>query len=244
MKKIEKEVIIKATPEEVWRALTAAEELKRWFPLDARVTPGPGGAIMFSFGEGMEWESPIDVWEPNRHLRTVSEYGAQKMAVDYYLEGRGGETVLRFVHSGFADDAWDDELDTMSAGWATFLANLRHYLERHPGQPRTVAYYRHPVVELDRETAFARVLEAMNIRRDGNRYTSDWGSGDILVDRPPINFTGTVEKWDDASLMIEIEPGRGRCRPAIWVSLYGEEQSKAPELQERVKGLLEKAFAT
>jgi uncharacterized protein YndB with AHSA1/START domain len=239
MKQVEKEVVIKATPEEVWRALSEGEELKRWFTLDARVNPGAGGSIMMSFGEGMEWESPIMLWEPNRHMRTGE--GAQ--AVDYYIETRGGETVLRLVHSGFADDAWDDELDTLNAGWAAFLANLRHYLERHPGEPRAVAYYRHPVVELDRPTAHARVLEALNLRRDGKRYTSDLFSGEINVDQPPINFTGTAENWNDGWLMIEVEPGRGRCRPAIWVSLYGEEQAKAPELQVRIKQLLDGAFA-
>lgn len=241
MKQIEREVIIKATPEEVWRAISEGDEMKRWFTLDARVNPGPGGSIMMSFGEGMEWETPITVWEPNRHLGTGDP---QTMAVDYYIETRGGETVLRLVHSGFADDTWEDELDTTNAGWASFLENLRHYLERHPGQPRSVAYYRHPVVPLDRPTAHARVLEALNIRRDGERYTSDWGSGEIRVDIPPMNFTGTVENWDQAWMMIEIEPGRGRCRPAIWVSLYGDEQAKAPELQKRIQGLLDEAFAT
>jgi uncharacterized protein YndB with AHSA1/START domain len=34
---------INATPENVWRALTGAGELMRWFPLQARVTPGTGG---------------------------------------------------------------------------------------------------------------------------------------------------------------------------------------------------------
>jgi uncharacterized protein YndB with AHSA1/START domain len=245
VKKIEQEVVIRATPEEVWRALTDAEELKRWFPLDARVHPGPGGSVMLSWGEGMDWESGIEVWEPNRHLRTVDAGGGpQKMAVDYYIEARGGETVLRLVHSGFADDAWEDELDTTSSGWGAFFANLRHYLERHPGEPRTLAFYRHPPVQLDRETVFARLVGKMNIRREGGRYTSDWFEGRIDVDRPPIHFTGSAENWNDGWLMIEIEPGRGRCRPCIWVSLYGEEQAKAPELQKRIQGLLEETFAT
>lgn len=33
----------------VWRALTEAEELTRWFPLQARVTPGEGGEIWMSW---------------------------------------------------------------------------------------------------------------------------------------------------------------------------------------------------
>jgi hypothetical protein len=34
------------------RTSTDGEELKRWFPLDARVTPGEGGKIWVSWGEG------------------------------------------------------------------------------------------------------------------------------------------------------------------------------------------------
>ena len=38
-----------ATPDEVWRTLTEAEELVRWFPLEARVTPGRGGTMFWSW---------------------------------------------------------------------------------------------------------------------------------------------------------------------------------------------------
>lgn len=42
-RRIEKEIEINAPLEDVWKALTDANELARWFPLEARVTPGPGG---------------------------------------------------------------------------------------------------------------------------------------------------------------------------------------------------------
>ncbi|HJX88276.1 MAG TPA: SRPBCC domain-containing protein, partial [Gemmatimonadales bacterium] len=64
---------IAATPDEVWRALTQAEELVRWFPMDARVTPGVGGTMLWNWGEGQDWESRIDVWEPGRRLRLVQD---------------------------------------------------------------------------------------------------------------------------------------------------------------------------
>ena len=40
---------INATPEDVWRALTDAGELMRWFPLQARVTPGKGGSVFWGW---------------------------------------------------------------------------------------------------------------------------------------------------------------------------------------------------
>ena len=44
---------IDATPEEVWRALTDAGELMRWFPLQARVTPGKGGSRVLGMGRAL-----------------------------------------------------------------------------------------------------------------------------------------------------------------------------------------------
>jgi uncharacterized protein YndB with AHSA1/START domain len=48
----EKEIEIAVPIEEVWKALTDANELARWFPLEARVTPGLGGKIFVSWGPG------------------------------------------------------------------------------------------------------------------------------------------------------------------------------------------------
>ena len=68
-REIVKRIEIDASIEDVWKALTDAEELMRWFPLDARSTPGPGGTIWFSWGPPYEGENRIEIWEPPRHLR-------------------------------------------------------------------------------------------------------------------------------------------------------------------------------
>ena len=243
-KQVEAEVEIDADAARVWRALTEGEELKRWFTLDARVTPGEGGAIWQSFGEGMDWETPIEVWEPNRHLRAGD--AATKIAVDYFIETRGGKTVLRLVHSGFADDTWEGELDNLDAGWASFLRLLKLYLERHDDEPRTMVSFRHPPVELPRDEIFRRALAMLGVEgtpRVGERYTTSTGfEGVVEVFKPPINFSGTVANLGDAFLMLEIEQGKERCRPALWVSLFGDRQSEAPAMQERITKMLEDAF--
>ena len=118
---IETEVEIDAPIEAVWRALTAGEELSNWFPLEAKVKPGVGGSVWVSWGPGIAFESPIAVWEENKHLKLIyfeatppeqaEEAKAKGMfmpfqlSVDYHLESRGGKTVLRLIHSGFAPDA-------------------------------------------------------------------------------------------------------------------------------------------
>ena len=62
-------------PEVVWRALTDAEELARWFPLAARVE-GVGGAISLSWGQQGTETVVIEVWEPGpRGLRCRCRVG-------------------------------------------------------------------------------------------------------------------------------------------------------------------------
>ncbi|HVS32844.1 MAG TPA: SRPBCC domain-containing protein [Thermoanaerobaculia bacterium] len=257
-KRIEKSVEIHATAGEVWEALSNAEELKRWFPLDARVRPGEGGALWLSWGEGSDWETPIEVWQPGKHLRTVDTTAVEggeprRVAVDYLIEAQGGgTTVLRLVHSGFANDTWDDELDSMGAGWAAFLAHLKHYLEHHRGQARTLAYVRHEPVELPRREVFMRTTAALGIAepeglQPGMRLSAVTREGDrfegfVKVAAPPINISGSVENWNDGFLMIEIEPGRTRCRPAIWLSLYGKARGEAESVQQRLRKLLQDEF--
>jgi uncharacterized protein YndB with AHSA1/START domain len=38
-------VPIRTTPEELWRALTDAEEISRWFAPQAKVVPGKAGSF-------------------------------------------------------------------------------------------------------------------------------------------------------------------------------------------------------
>jgi uncharacterized protein YndB with AHSA1/START domain len=62
--------------EAVWKALTDARELERWFPLDARVEPGGGGTIWMSWRNEYEGEQKILSWDPPRHLTTTWEMHA------------------------------------------------------------------------------------------------------------------------------------------------------------------------
>ena len=256
-KKIEAEIAIDATPEEVWRAVSEGDKLKQWFPLDARVTPGEGGKVWLSWGEGAEWESPIEVWKPTKQLRTVDVMPGQdgaplRIAVDYIIETRGGQTILRLVHSGFAADTWEGEIDSLESGWSSFLANLKLYLEQHRDETRTLAYFRNPPVEVERAEAFARIMKSLGVMLDAVRVGSRFSAtleghridGVVAVYRPPINLSAIIENWNDSFLMVEIEGGRGRCRPALWLSLYGEAAKDATEVSQRIRAMLQREFPT
>ncbi len=138
----ENEIEIAAPPADVWRALSEGEELTRWFAVAAEVVPGEGGCWKVSWDESPVAElGRIDVWQPGRRLRMVHEGergGEAFVRMEDFelvsLDG-GARTLLRLVSSGFGSDAsWDDEYEGTKNGWAVFIRNLEHYLERHPGQ--------------------------------------------------------------------------------------------------------------
>src|ERR1051326_9152472 len=133
MRKHEMEIEIAAPASEVWRAVSTAEGIASWFCPISAVTPGAGGSVTIGWGEGMEATSRIEVWEPERHLRLLDDHmGPDKpMFMDYFLEGRGGTTVLRFVHSGFGESAdFDGEYEGTGEGWPVFFQMLKHSAER------------------------------------------------------------------------------------------------------------------
>lgn len=147
MKRSHETVIdIKATPEQVFRAVTEPEWIQKWFAPYARVDPRVGGEYHISWDPTMEGTpSIITAFDPYTHFGDLSERSfayscegkpvetgvVRKMAVDYYIEAIGdGMTRLRLVQSGFGDEAaWDEEFTATKSGWAMFVQKLKEVLE-------------------------------------------------------------------------------------------------------------------
>src|SRR5579859_910208 len=161
-------VRIAAPPDVVWRALTDATELARWFPLTASVSPGVGGALTLRWGDhGMD-DLSISVWKPGEHLQVgmPQPSGAPRVIHDFTIEDHGTSTVLRLVAHGFDPDArWDEFFDGVKRGWRYELESLRHYLEAHRGQDRTVVWVRTPIT-MGAERAWATLFAAGGWRPD------------------------------------------------------------------------------
>ena len=213
----ETEIQLKADPETVWEALTSPTELARWFPLGAMVDPRQGGVLQLSWGDAFSGTCRIQEWDPPRHLRTSwmeqpaadapgtgarqnggsaslirdDREAATRGAVDYFIEGDKGRTVLRLAHSGFSTSPkWDDEYDGVSRGWTYELRSLRHYLVRHRGSPRHVAWSRREI-GIDAGEAWSRLMSPQGIVREGtldnpvegDRYALVTATGDRLTGR-------------------------------------------------------------
>jgi len=262
---VETQIEINAPVEAVWKALTEAEEITRWFAPEARVQPGVGGHIWMSWGAPWEGENKIEIWEPNRHLRTTwpfappqaeGEAAPVPLTVDYYLESRGGKTVLRLVHSGFGYGAgWDEEFDGVRRGWGYELRSLRFYLERHRGTPRRVAWVRHRVY-LSPEEAWKRLMSPEGLLtqgaiaglKEGDAYsvtaaTGDTFRGKVLANNPPLDFGGSAENLGDALFRLGNEnSGDGGREIWFWLGAYGRPAAEMEALQARWAAHLQKLF--
>jgi|SRR5271157_101573 len=129
----ELEIEMNAPAERVWQALSTAEGIASWFAPVARVEPGVGGSVFARWGDACEGSSRIEAWEPGRHMRLANDRaeGAPPSVVDYFLEGKGGATVLRLVHSGFGpESSFDGEFESSGAAWPAFLKMMKHSVER------------------------------------------------------------------------------------------------------------------
>ena len=142
MRSHETEVLLDASPEQVWRALTEPAQVQRWFAPNVSIVPGAGGSSVATWAEGVSWANGIEVWEPGRHLRLVEDRPRDggtpvRLVQDWFLEARaGGQTRLRLVHSGFGDSAaWDGEFDATRQGWPACFAALRMALGPFAGRP-------------------------------------------------------------------------------------------------------------
>ena len=265
----EHELEIAAAPQIVWEAITEAAELVNWFPLEAVVESGEGGSITYRWGEDVVGVSRVLVWQPARHLRTswmepvlppglgdgADEPGPRQSVVDWHIEGRGGATVLRLVHSGFGRDArWDSEFDGTRRGWDFELRSLKHYLERHRGRTRRAFWLRQPVSRGPAEVwsrlargPFARQALPDSLR-EGERYRLELSTGDVLEGRtlihtPPTDFAGEVDGMGDALFRFGYEVCGGRPEAVVWLSSWASERTAFEATERRFRSALERAFA-
>lgn len=236
----EGQVEVEATPERVWQALTDARELMRWFPLDARVEPGQGGSVYMSWLNEFAATTEILVWDPPRHLRTVWSFHDEgpSQVTDYYIETKGGRTVVRAVTSGFPmDPSWDGWVEGTNRGWAFELRSLKHYLERHAGEPRHVVYIRRRI-PVSTEEAWSRVI--------GERELAPWLTDGETFDREPASqYAAIVKDPADALFRLSVEPGgpgSNQRETVLWLSAWGNQVGRVNELRTRWAGVLERLF--
>jgi uncharacterized protein YndB with AHSA1/START domain len=255
------EITIDASEEAVWKAIADGEELTRWFVEAAKVEPGVGGKFWLSWGgaeEGQGSDAPssrIDVWEPNHRLRVTlmpfemgkARYDASMAIVeDYTIERRDGKTVLRLVESGVPNNPdWDGFYDGTNAGWPQFFRTLRHYLERHPGKPRTTINI---VGKLpgSLEEAWDRLTGPGGLGFEpaaGKAFSTRSGvgdafSGEVVFSSPPKALELTLRELDDAYLAHSMASAGGAQFVYSVLSVFGKTPAEAEAIRAKWQSFL------
>lgn len=233
---------INAPIEAVWKALTEAGELERWFPRRAGVKDGK---IALSWGSGVDWEMEIEEQQENKYLRLGYNEDHYKMvssvprrlAVEFFLEAKEGKTLLRIVHAGFgSESSWDEIYDGVRRGWDTESLSLKHYLEHHAGKDRLVALAQINVKQPLQKVWNLLTREGITVQGDRYVYTTPLGSryeGSLVYLNPPQDLCGTLLQLNNAMFRLTAErftPGADVTVWA-WIGAYGvpAEEVKAEE---------------
>jgi uncharacterized protein YndB with AHSA1/START domain len=142
--RIEKRILLRASPARVWRALSNAGEFGTWFRADLRDDFVPGatvrGAITYPGYEHLVLEMTIEKMEPERlfsfrwHPHAVEpgvDYSSEPTTlVEFRLESAPEGTLLVVTESGFEhipEARRFKALEMNAGGWEEQLRNI----ERH-----------------------------------------------------------------------------------------------------------------
>jgi len=142
---IERDILIEAPVETVWKVVTEPEQIVKWFSDEAEVDLRAGGQGSLTFGAkatNQEVTVPLQVVAvepPHRfayrwdHPQGVEPQEGNSLLVEFALTDEGGNTRLRVTESGFAalERAEDEKTayyEAHAKGWDVHTTNLRDYV--------------------------------------------------------------------------------------------------------------------
>jgi len=109
---IEREIVVPASPAEVWKALTEPERLEEWFATEVELDARPGGAGVFRWGNGEERRAVVREAEEAERL-VLDWEGDGEVVLE--LEEVDGGTRLHVVETS---PEWSTALELRALAWA------------------------------------------------------------------------------------------------------------------------------
>jgi uncharacterized protein YndB with AHSA1/START domain len=141
--RIERDVVINAPVDVVWRTITEPDQISLWFAdkVELEIKPGARGYMGFGDQGGPVMVEAVD--PPTRfsfrwnHPAGEEPVEGNSLLVEFTLDGEGERTRLRVVESGLSPLAWPDAekqryADEHTAGWGDFLDRLARLLAERP----------------------------------------------------------------------------------------------------------------
>ena len=175
--RIEKQVILNAPIERVWSAISTAEQFGAWFGVrfEGEFTRGAASVGEFTtagqqgrrlFIRVVEMEAPNRLafrWRPHASGRPLLETDEETTLVEFTLESRGDETLLRIVETGFEAIPEAERASNFrdnDAGWDEQMGNLAAYLAPVPDRIEKQTTMRAPIERVWRAVSDAREFGA------------------------------------------------------------------------------------
>lgn len=139
---IEKEIVIDAPLDVVWRVLTEPEQIKQWFSDEVSLDLRAGGQGRLEFTGHDSYEIKIEAVDPLHRFtfRWLYPEGSRpdprnSTLVEFTLRAEEGRTRLRVVESGFDRIDWSDpekarRVEDNTRGWQECLERLEAVASR------------------------------------------------------------------------------------------------------------------
>lgn len=233
--RIEMEVEVAGTPEEVWEAIATGPGISSWYvPHVVQEEAGGEATARFGEGEGMEVPGRVAAWEPPHRVVFDGGEGVPGLAFEWLVEARDhGTCVVRLVNSGFGDGGeWDDYYDGMVEGWGLFLTNLVLHRAHFPGRHAT-PLLPGGMLSGPKDAAWKTLTDRLGIPASpalGDRIEA------TAPDAPPL--AGEVVHAEThrmallldapapgtAFIAVERAPDAEQLGASVWLYLYGDER--------------------
>jgi uncharacterized protein YndB with AHSA1/START domain len=133
--RIERDIMIDAPVDVVWRTITEPDQITLWFAdkVDVEIKPGARGYMGFGDQGGEVMVETVD--PPSRfsfrwnHPAGEEPAAGNSLLVEFVLDGDGERTHLRVIESGLSPLPWPDTekqryADEHNHGWGDFLDRL------------------------------------------------------------------------------------------------------------------------
>jgi uncharacterized protein YndB with AHSA1/START domain len=136
MEHIKHQLLIKAPPEVVYKAVTTQNGLKGWWTSDVNAVPEEGSIAKFGFNEEYHNEMEITALEPNKLVTWNCVDGDNEWLqtnICFDLENVNGNTRLRFAHSNWREAT--EFFASCNYNWGWYMTSLKEYCETGKGRP-------------------------------------------------------------------------------------------------------------
>lgn len=148
--RIDREMLVEASPEIVYEVITSPDHLREWWPDGAALEPVVGARGILTFGEAGAPDAvnaPITVVEADPPRRFVFSWvedevggAARSLLVTFHLEQVDGGTLVRFSETGFREKGW--EAAVLEEAYADHVRGWDHFLPRLVAHAETVGAHR------------------------------------------------------------------------------------------------------